>query len=514
MGYLVGLPSVLVLVSAALLGVGLTLLRQAVRGGALPGCGGADGDGQADGNGAADAGCGAVTRGRWARLGLVPVALPGAGAYAVVLASAVAVHPAVRAALPDGLAAAAWAVLLTAAFAAAGAGLWFAFLQAAVIRQFCAYCMMAHGLALAAAGLAAVNARDAGVAWAEPLACAGALVVAFAVAQCLIRPKLYSVTAVIPVASIEPAGVDSAPSSEGSESADLVGVDIDRRGRELARPGGQMRGLPPAATKDAGKDAGTHNYLHDDEVGRAPDSQARRVTLAGGNVTLVASDWPTLGPPDAKHLLALLADPTCKACRQMHRTAADAVRLAGGWLAVLYVPVPMDPACNPAAAGRKARARTDVCEYARLVLSVHAAAPAAYPALERWLLAQPDPPPPIDVARRRATELAPAEAAAWADAVARPGVTGVVDRKVASAVAAYRAARLTQVPALLLPAAAIGGQLPSPQKLLDLLGRELAKPAGAGTTIANAPAAVVAQPKASPARGGNPFAGGATIGDS
>jgi uncharacterized membrane protein len=513
MGHLLGLPSLLVLVSAALLAIGLTLLRQAVRGGTLPGCGGAD------------AGCGAVTRGRWARLGPAPVALPGTLVYAAVFVSAVLVHPAVRPALPAGVAAAAGPVLVAAALTAAGTGAWLAAVQAVLIRQFCPYCMAAHTLAAVAAalavGVAGTGPAGVSVAW------AAGLVAAFAAGQCLLRPRLYAVTRV-PTAA---AAGGNVPGSTGDNDGD-------------GNDGSDVRGDGDAmGTGTAGSSVTSDGRLAAGPASSPIPPAGRRVMLAGGNVTVSTADWPVLGPPDAPHVLALLADPTCLACRQMHRAAAETVALAGGWLAVVYVPVPMDPACNPAAAGRKARARDDVCAYARLTLAVHVAAPDAYPAFERWLLAQPQV-PPVEEARRHAATLAPAAAAALALAVEAPpagtapsaspsslspdetavaaeAVVTVARQKVALAVAAYQASRLTQVPALLLPAAAIAGQLPPPRSLLEVLARELGTGAGGttgpgGAAASGATSAVGGSPLVATAspnpRAANPFATGVPIG--
>jgi hypothetical protein len=195
----------------------------------------------------------------------------------------------------------------------------------------------------------------------------------------------------------------------------------------------------------------------------------RPVRFAGGRLTLRVGDWPLLGPPDAPHVLAYLFDYTCPSCRDVRRLLGEAVARGGGAVAVLLVPVPQDPACNPdvgpARAPAAAAGARHACAYARLALAAWAAAPAAHEAFERWLFDAPELPAPGEAARR-AAELT-------AGYPATDGTSAEDDPRIARAVAAHRAAGTGKIPTLLLPRATVTGAVPSLDELENVLRREL-----------------------------------------
>ncbi len=106
----------------------------------LPGCGGPGAGG----------GCGSLGVTRWATVFGVPVAWLALGTYGLILATLL-----VRRRLGGVVLAAAAAVLL-------GGGLWFTWLQLAVLQDICRWCMAAHltGAVLAGALLIAAQKRD------------------------------------------------------------------------------------------------------------------------------------------------------------------------------------------------------------------------------------------------------------------------------------------------------------------------------------------------------------------
>ena len=174
----------------ALLGLllSLRLFRQGLGHGGLPGCG-------------AGSGCDHVTRSRWAQWLGVPVAGPAAGVYAVALGAIVIAHY-----LPTAQAGPiALDVLLVIAPLLAGAAAWFIALQAVVIRRFCLYCLLLHGIGLAVALAIGFDLPGgppgfayAGLAGGKlllVLGAAGATILALIIGQVLGKPRTFVVKA-------------------------------------------------------------------------------------------------------------------------------------------------------------------------------------------------------------------------------------------------------------------------------------------------------------------------------
>ncbi len=103
---------------------------------------------------------------------------------------------------------------------------------------------------------------------------------------------------------------------------------------------------------------------------------------------------PTLGDPDAPHVMALLFDYNCAFCRDAHRMVADAVEHYDGRLAAVMLPTALDPACNPGARSAGPHSKTS-CELARLALAVWLTEPAQFAVFDRELVEHaehfPDP---------------------------------------------------------------------------------------------------------------------------
>lgn len=101
---------------------------------ALPGCGGPQA-------------CGSVTASRWAYLGPIPVALPAAVLYGLILGGPcwLALR---RAASTLRTVSAVWTAVATFSLVAIGAAGWFAVLLVFVLHQLCPYCLATHGCAL------------------------------------------------------------------------------------------------------------------------------------------------------------------------------------------------------------------------------------------------------------------------------------------------------------------------------------------------------------------------------
>src|SRR5579864_1036823 len=136
-------------------------------------------------------GCAEVLNSRWSTWLGIPAGAIGALDYLVMFAATLFVG-AGRSASVRGRA---WAVLVVTAVAAAGAAIWFVFLQFEVLGDWCKYCLTVHACGLVAAGL--VFWRVPAVLRGTRLSVAGlvglAAVCALVFGQLLVPPKSYQI---------------------------------------------------------------------------------------------------------------------------------------------------------------------------------------------------------------------------------------------------------------------------------------------------------------------------------
>lgn len=115
------------------------------------------------------------------------------------------------------------------------------------------------------------------------------------------------------------------------------------------------------------------------------DAQDRRIlALLEGAFLLEVADNPLIGSPDATQIVAALVDYACPHCRELHHALADHQAAHPDQLAVLVVPVPVHPACNPSITHEHDRF-AESCEIASISLGVYRLAPDAWPAFDLWL---------------------------------------------------------------------------------------------------------------------------------
>jgi protein-disulfide isomerase len=95
-------------------------------------------------------------------------------------------------------------------------------------------------------------------------------------------------------------------------------------------------------------------------------------------------DFPSLGPTDAPKTMLVLADYTCKHCRDLHGHMKSALARYPGQFFFNVIPVPMSSGCNY----RITRTHPDhefACDLARLALAVWRAKPEAFPEMDEYL---------------------------------------------------------------------------------------------------------------------------------
>lgn len=115
-----------------------------------------------------------------------------------------------------------------------------------------------------------------------------------------------------------------------------------------------------------------------------PVSTLSRFVEIGGIETANA---PTLGDPDAPHVVGFLYDYNCYYCLQTHRALHEAIRRYDGQLVVVLLPTAIDPACNRHVQELSPVSRTS-CALARLMLAVWVADASRLAAFDAYLLEQ------------------------------------------------------------------------------------------------------------------------------
>jgi hypothetical protein len=332
-----------------------------------------------------------------------------------------------------------WEELLSLSFLVAAGAMWFIFLELVVVKRICLYCNLVHLFGFSI--LILVLSSDpywlqpvGSQSLALPLLIAGTGVLLLIGGQVLWHPRMH---AIIPAAPAQDHGIDSM----GYGSAKVCSAV----NAEL------LRKQDPIADRSA--------------TSKSEVVGAREITLLNGQLILNLRDWPLLGSAEAANVIGLFLDYTCPTCREVHRRVSEVVRNDRSHIAVLVLPIPQHPDCNP---DIKAivPGHGYACQHARLAVAVWQARPEQYEEFDEYLFEEKDA-PAIGLAMRYASELAgvtinPHKPDEAADAVVKRAIeiNGLVPLK--------------KIPSLLLPRASLAGKTRSTAELQAILKRELA----------------------------------------
>jgi len=267
-------------------------------------------------------GCDLVLSSRWAYWLGIPVSLPAAALYSILLATTWRLRPGRD---PKNRFRPLAIALCTVVVAAA---LWFIFLQDAVIQSWCRFCLATHASAFFSA------------CW-------------------LLAPLLGS--------RRSPAGGETVPPTGGALKVGLVFGLVGT----TVLIGGQFVVLERAGYVLVPLSLG----------GRAPKGQ---LTLDSGRFGLDPDALPGMGPASAQGFVVGLFDYTCTHCRRLHPLLKEAQAHFAGRLTFIMLPVPLETGCNPMIPLTDP-ANRGACEYARLALAVWRGRPDAFRGFDDWL---------------------------------------------------------------------------------------------------------------------------------
>jgi uncharacterized membrane protein len=397
------------LLVAAAMAVSTYLAWVSLTGSAAVGCG-------------ADSGCDQVLKSRWAYWFGVPVSAFALMMYSLMLGASFRLTKSTPAVVQRK----AWAWLVPGALAVAGAAIWFVGLQVFVVKALCPYCMVAHGSGFAAALLLLFGAplrHPPDKPWelekqvfVSPRAVRKAAFLAASALALLVagqvvhQPKTFVVKS-IDAATNAPTALQ--PASAASAAATQARV-----------PTSSATSAPPAPISVPAPAAAS-----------MPVHGPRMFPIYNGRFQVDLHEVPIIGSPTNAQVIVSLFDYTCHHCRAMHPTLVEAQRMFSNSLAMVSLPMPLDPGCNPTMQ-RPNPNHTNACEYAKLGLSVWRADRARHHEFDEYLMAG-EKPPPVDAARQRAVQLVGAVAL---DRAGRdPWVTQQLSMDVAMYELAYKA---------------------------------------------------------------------------
>ena len=183
--------------------------------------------------------------------------------------------------------------------------------------------------------------------------------------------------------------------------------------------------------------------------------------LFNNRITINPNDWPILGSRSAQHVVILLFDYTCPHCRREYPFLQQARQRYGIQIAFIAIPVPLEPACNPAIP-RIIPEHINSCTYTRYALAVLLADPSRFEEYHNRIM-EGEKPPSLEQTRQIAEQLVTPRsfAAALADAS--------IERHIQQSVQIYRDAGASQIPKLILPTAIIHGEIYPLQHMFDVL---------------------------------------------
>jgi uncharacterized membrane protein len=339
-----------------------------------------------------DSGCDKVLSSRWAQWFGAPVSAFALMVYSLILGASFRLTKKTPAVVQRK----AWGWLVPCAIIVAGSALWFVGLQVFVVKAFCPYCMVAHGCGFAASLLLLFSAplRNAPdkpwelekQVFVSPRAARKAALVAITALALLVSGQVVYQPKTFVVQSIDAA--TNAPTSAVPAVAANPGTNAPTP--SVAPPPPTPTPAPvlvPASTQA---------------------TASRMFPIYSGRFQVNLHEIPIIGSPTNEQIAVSLFDYTCHHCRSMHPTLVEAQRMFSNSLAIVSLPMPLDPACNPTMQRANPK-HANACEYAKLGLAVWRADRTKHHEFDDYLMTG-ETPPPIDQARQRAAQLVGAAA--------------------------------------------------------------------------------------------------------
>lgn len=159
-----------------------------------------------------------------------------------------------------------------------------------------------------------------------------------------------------------------------------------------------------------GKPPDTHLVTADSQAASVESSAAlpreEIWSLLKGTLQIPKTEAPLLGSPDAPHVLAAFSDYSCTTCRAQHQALKELLVRKPGIFAIVLLPTPLDPACNPHVPPATPGRSVESCPLAYLSLAIWKTAPDLFPGFHDYLMNAAQP-PSLASARKELARIAP-----------------------------------------------------------------------------------------------------------
>jgi len=295
-------------------------------------------------------GCHEILEGRWERWGPLPVAALGIGGYLALMAASV--FTAISQ-LKKGYMMV-WYLMAIEGIVGLGFIAWLIFLQGAVIKHYCLYCLSSHLFGIVAYAITIMRVPV----W----------------SQHKHSKLMVGTTASVILVFMISIHVAVVPEINAAENA----ADI-----EYATPQNTSGGMI--------------------QFGKAKEDESRTVHLLNNQLTFDLYKVPVLGKRDAKYVILELSDYCCPSCRKLSSKMVQFREIYDLEICVVYLPVPMNSSCN-SNVKKTPRGFKDSCLLAEYAMAVNYAAPEKFEEFHDYMMQGSTPPKP-KIARKKAEEL-------------------------------------------------------------------------------------------------------------
>ena len=123
-------------------------------------------------------------------------------------------------------------------------------------------------------------------------------------------------------------------------------------------------------------------------LGPVPETHAVTHSYIGGNLTIAPAELPHLGDPAAEHVLVEYFDYTCDTCLELHEDLKILRESAGGSVAIVCMPTPLERACNPKLRPGFVELK-NACALSKLSLAAWRSDPESWPKVHDLLFTRP-----------------------------------------------------------------------------------------------------------------------------
>lgn len=419
--------------------------------------------------------CGHVMKTKWSSAFGIPVGVPAAGIYLVILSSLAAWS------FANGKRTREIAKTLVAgsSFVASAAAIWFISLQLFVVEHLCQYCLAAHACGLILVSLSIWNLSMSKMKIIAMsmfgLSAVGVLAAAQVTAE---DPPTFQIEeypeTTLPLEDQnqgeESNSLFSAPGFESPSKSKSSGDGVfeapiakENTKRPFSLfPNQNQLGLAVAGLIRPTSMAMTvvaENPPQEDE------DEERLVQISNGRIKLNVAHWPLAGDADAEKIFIEMFDYTCPHCRENFKTISKVKEQMGeGKIATLVLCIPMNSNCNGTVRVNHDKHR-EACELAKLSVAVWRVDAEKFQLFHAWMFTGENP-PTAAAAMEKAKELVDAEKLA-AELEGK-----VVQQYIAKQVELYQNVGAGTVPKMLFSGTTVAGKVTSPDTLIQIINQQ------------------------------------------